>query len=94
MEDDVLVFRKVFAKWFIRKNDGASRCELCSEINIPEDANSNVKQRKGTGYTNIRSHLVSSIFQRRIQKLETTSNAYPIILIFWYQPRPEMCLVG
>jgi len=58
MEDDGLVFRKVVAKWFIRKNDESYGCELCSEINIPEDAN-NVKQRKGTGYTNIRSHLVS-----------------------------------
>jgi hypothetical protein len=42
--------------WFVRRNDDDFGCELCSENNIPV-INNFVKQKKSSGYSNLRSHL-------------------------------------
>jgi hypothetical protein len=51
-----LGIKKVLDLWFVRRNDDGFGCQLCVENNIPV-SNNFAKQKKSSGYSNLKSRL-------------------------------------
>ena len=72
-----LDIKKVVNLWIVRRNDDGFGCELCSENNIPE-LNNFVKQKKSSGYSNLKLHLDNRHdgWRQRLMLESATDNVY------------------